>query len=342
MRHGIRTLALILAALPALNCARVQAQTALREGHRLYKDESFKKAIDEYQDVLKYDPGNVEATFYLGSSYQQLFRPGKDETKPNLETAIKNYNLVLAAQAPAGDKKFPILRRNALSALIGIYAEDPYRDFDTAMKFATQLTNTEPANLQNLFAMANLYEKFGKITEAEGAYKKATEIAPKDAKACGALAGFYNKPLWDDKGVPVPEGEKGRSRFSDAVSQLKVCADLDPKDPKGYYTVATFYWDQCYRGVQAGGLPLDESTKQTLADQGMEYIEKALQIKGDFVEAMIYKGLLLREQAKLAKNPAKRNDLIEQAQAIQKQAIELKKQQDAEQAEKAKAAVASN
>jgi len=338
MRHAIRTLAVILLAIPALNCGRVQAQTALREGHKLYKDESFRKAIDEYKIVLEKDPNSIEATFYLGSSYHQLYRPGKDETKVNLEEAIKNYKIVLAATPSASDAKYPILKKNALSALIGIYADDPYREFDTAMKYATELTSSEPGNLQNLFAMANLYEKFGHVNEAEGAYKKATEVAPKDAKACGALAGFYNKTLWDEKGVPVAEGMAGRGRFEDAVNQLKKCADLDPNDPKGYYTVATFYWDQCYRGPL-----LDDARKKELADEGMVFVDKALAIKSDFVEALIYKGLLLREQAKLTRNPATRNSLMEEAQLLQKRAVEMKKEQDAEAAEKAKqAAVASN
>jgi tetratricopeptide (TPR) repeat protein len=333
-------MAVLLLAIPVLNCARVQAQTALREGHRLYKDESFRKSIDQYKIVLEKDPSNIEATFYLGSSYHQLFRPGKDETKVNLEEAIKNYKTVLAATPLANDPKYPVLKKNALSALVGIYADDPYRDFDTSMKYAGELTSSDPGNLQNLFAMANLYEKFGKVNEAEEAYKKAAnEVAPKDPKACGALAAFYNKTLWDEKGVPVADGMAGRGRFEDAVNQLKKCADLDPKDPKGYYTVATFYWDQCYRGPL-----LDDARKKQLADEGMVYVDKALALNENFVEALIYKGLLLREQAKLTKNPATRNNLMEEAGILQKRAVELKKQQDAEAAEKAKqaAAVATN
>jgi tetratricopeptide (TPR) repeat protein len=337
MRHAIRTLALLLLAIPALNCGAVQARTALREGHKLYKDESFRKAIEEYNKVLEVDPGNIEATFYRGSSYHQLFRPGKDDTKSNLEDAIKNYKAVLAATPDPSDKKYPILKKNTLSALIGIYADDPYRDFDTAMKYATELTNTDPTNLQNLFAMANLYEKFGKVNEAEAAYKKATEVAPKDPKACGALAGFYNKTLWDEKGVPVENGGAGRGRFNDAVNQLKVCAELDPKDPKGYYTVATFYWDQCYRGPL-----LDDARKKQLADEGLDFVNKALALKDDFVEALVYKGLLLREQAKLTRNPATRASLMEEAVALQKRAGELKKQQDEAAAERARQAAASS
>jgi tetratricopeptide (TPR) repeat protein len=341
MRQAIRTLAVVLLAIPVLNCTRVQAQTALREGHKLYKEESFSKAIDEYKIVLEKYPDNLEATFYLGSSNHQLFRPGNDDTKYRLEEAIKNYKTVIETTPPEGDLKYPVLRKNALSALVGIYADPPYSSFETAMKYANDLTRDDPKNLQNLFAMANLYEKFGKVNEAEEAYKNAAASAPKDVKACGALAGFYNKTLWDEKGVPVTEGKPGQARFDDAVGQLKQCAELDPNDPKGYYTVATFYWDKTYRG----GIT-DETRKKQLADEGMVFVDKALTIKNDFVEALIYKGLLLREQAKLSRNPAQRQSMMDEAQILQKRAVELKKQQEAEAAEKAKqaaaAAVASN
>ena len=339
MRHAIRTLAVVLLALPVLNCG-LRAKAALREGHRLYKDESFSKAIVEYKTVLDIDPSSTEATFYLGSSYHQLFSPGKESTKVNLEEAVKNYTALLDAPHAPEDEKYPILKKNALSALIGIYAEEPYRDFEKALKYAGDLTSSDPNNLQNFFAMANLYEKFGKINEAEAAYQKAVQTAPLDIKACGALATFYNKTLWDEKGVPVtaplPEGKAPRGRFKDAVNQLKICAELDPKDPKGYYTVATFYWDQCYRGPL-----LEDARKKELADEGITFVDKALSIDAEFVEALIYKGLLLREQAKLTKNPATRNSLMSEAQALQKKAVELKMTQYAKREEEAKKAAAA-
>ena len=58
-----------------------------------------------------------------------------------------------------------------------------------------------PNDTKNLYAMANLYERFGRVPEAEQTYVKVTEQNPTDAKACGALAAFYNKPLWDDAGA---------------------------------------------------------------------------------------------------------------------------------------------
>ena len=47
------------------------------------------------------------------------------------------------------------------------------------------------------------------------------------------------------------------------------------------------------------------------------------QIKADYVEALVYKGLLLRLQANLEKDPAKQQALIKEADQLRDKAQEL-------------------
>jgi tetratricopeptide (TPR) repeat protein len=161
--------------------------------------------------------------------------------------------------------------------------------------------------------MANLFEKFGKIQEAEETYKKIADMNPNDAKACGALAAFYNKPLWE-----------GRSKFDQAIATLERCANLDPNDPGGYQKIATFYWDKAYRDPL-----LSDAQANQYADKGLEAVDKALKIKPDYFDAIIFKGLLYRVKAKVATNPRERAEYLDQAQTLQKQGLELKKEQQA-------------
>lgn len=336
MRIAHRAIILLAAAsiFPGAGCTRVQVKQALREGHRLYKEGSYRKAAEQYKYVLDKDPSAVVALFYLGSSFNQLYRPGKDETKVNLDQAIEQYKAVLA-QSGSQDPNYPTLKKDALSALIGIYSDAPFNDFDTSKKYADELIKGGESDLTNVFAMAGLFEKFGRTTEAEAQYTKAAEANPNDPKACGALAGFYNKPLWNEKGEPTATG--GLAKFTAAVTQLEKCATLTPNDAKGFYTISTYYWDKVYRGC---GLCAD-AEKTKLVDRGMEHVDKALSLQEAYVEALVYKGLLLRERAKLTTNPAKRNELIDQAKALQDRALALKKQQEQEQQEKAKIAAAT-
>jgi tetratricopeptide (TPR) repeat protein len=159
--------------------------------------------------------------------------------------------------------------------------------------------------------MANLLEKFTRVDEAEGLYKKIREMNPNDQKACGAVAAFYNKPLWE-----------GRSKFDQAIDVLQQCATLAPDNAEGYQKVATFYWDKAYRDPL-----INDEQKRQYADKGMEFVDKALSIKPDYFEAVIYKGLLFRVKATVEQNPRLRAQYLEQAALMQKQGLELKKQQ---------------
>ena len=312
----------LVAFLPA--CARVQAKAAYQDGNKAYKEENFKKAIEKYELAIQYDPNMAEAYFYLGSSHQALYRPGKDDTLPRLDESIKYFQKSLEIN-DGSHQNLKTVRANTLGALTGIFSEDPKRDYDMAKRYADELVKDDPNNQQNLYAMANLYEKFGKIAEAEEAYKKVVELFPSDPKACSALAGFFNKPLWE-----------GKARFEEAVTTLERCAELAPTDAGGYQKVAAFYWDKAYRDPL-----LDDKAKEAYVEKGMGAVNKAIEIKPDYFEAIIYKGLLFRVKAILARNPVVRQQFLDEAQALQKRGLELKKQQDEEAARAAATATAA-
>ncbi len=67
----------------------------------------------------------------------------------------------------------------------------------------------------------------------------------------------------------------------------------------------------------------------TNVEKGLKAVERALQIRPDYLEALVYKGLLLRTEALLEKNPAKQQALIKEATQLQSQAEELKKKKTA-------------
>jgi len=325
MKIRIQSLAVapLVLAVAGLGCNTIRAKAALKDANKAYKDENFKAAIELYQHVIELMPNNAAAHFYLGSSEQALYRPGKDdpENRQRLDTAIAEYKKT--REVATGDQpNDKTLTNNALSALTGIYADVPFRDYDTAISYADRLVKQNPDEIKNLFAMANLYEKFGHIDLAEQTYSRAWELNPSDVKACGALAAFYNKPLWE-----------GRSRFDDAIGVLERCAALAPDDPTGFYKVATFYWDKAYRDPL-----ITDKQKDEYADKGLAAVEKALALKSDYIDAIVYKGLLYRVKATTTTDRRKAFQLLEEAQALQKLALDLKKQEQQEQEADAAAA----
>jgi tetratricopeptide (TPR) repeat protein len=356
---------LVLVALPLLlaaGCARVQAKAAMKDGNKAYKEENYKQAIEEYTRATELDPNMAEAWFYLGSSHQALYRPGKDtpENKDHLTKAIEFYKKSLEVNS-AQNEGMKRVKANALSALTAIHSDDPMKDFEAAQGYAQQLIQDSPDDPRNLYAIANLYEKFGRIQQAEDTYRKietqslaayrkvvpegsAPPSAPPPAaegeataspaydalqnawKACGAVAAFYNKPLWDETGAVWEEASQKprRSRFDDAIGTLERCTLLKPDEAEGYQKLATFYWDKAFRDPL-----LDDAKKEEYAEKGLQAVDRALSIKPDYFEAIIYKGLLYRVKAQVAKNPKLRAQYLDQAAMLQKQGLEMKKEQQA-------------
>lgn len=325
MKMRVQALAMgVVLLLSSAACARLQSRMAFKDGNKEYTAENFKRAIVLYERAVELDPNLGEAWFYLGSSYQAMFRPGKDTPENNelLIKAIEAYKKSLEKN-PGQTEQQKKVKTNTLGALIAIHSEDPHKDFNVAQQYAQQLVQENPNDSKNLYALANLYEKFDQVEKAEETYRRVAELNPNDPKACGALAAFYNKPLWE-----------GRAKFDNAVGTLEKCASLAPDDPGGYQKIASFYWDKAYRDP----LITDEQ-KKAYADKGLEVINKALELKPDYFDAVIYKGLLYRVLASVAKDPRQRAQYLDQAQTLQKQGMELRKQQQA--AEAAAAAAAS-
>lgn len=340
MKHGTSLAGLTLTILVAVGltgCSEIRARQAFKDGNKNYKEENFRKAIEKYDAAIALEPNEPAAHFYRASSYQALYRPGRTDiadNKQRLDTAIEGYKKVLELSANPKDEAEKQVKANALAALTGIHADDPYKNYDEAVKYAHELVGQNPTDSRFLLAMANLYEKFEKTDEAEAQYKRIRELHPNDPKLCSAVAGFYNKPLWPDPTGKNADGK--RSRFDDAIATLRACAELEPNDPGGFHKVAVFYWDKAYRDAS-----LEPAERDTYANEGLTYADKALALKPDYFEAVVFKNLLYRVKASATTDPRQRAAYLDEAEKFQKLGVELKKQAQEAQAQQAALATPS-
>ena len=90
--------------------------------------------------------------------------------------------------------------------------------------------------------------------------------------------------------------------------------------PAGWY-IAGYYWDET-RGDSA----LTDQQKRDYINKGLDAVNKALSIKPDYVEAITFKGLLLRLEANVEKDPAKQQALLKEATELSDKANDLRKQ----------------
>jgi tetratricopeptide (TPR) repeat protein len=154
--------------------------------------------------------------------------------------------------------------------------------------------------------LAKIYEDNGNLDQAEAMYQKAKEMKPKDAAVYQQLAGYYQR-----------QGE-----FEKLIEAVQSRAELEPNNPEAHYSIASYYWDEAYRNTR-----LSEAQKKDYTDKGLEEAEKALTIKPDYVEAVVYKGLLLRLKAAETKDPKEQAALLKEANDLQAKAAQMKKNQ---------------
>ena len=76
----------VLAVAPLAGCHKVKARAELKEGNKLYKEEKYKEALDQFKLGIQSDPTLTFAQRSVGLTAMALFKPG-DKTKQNMQYA---------------------------------------------------------------------------------------------------------------------------------------------------------------------------------------------------------------------------------------------------------------
>jgi tetratricopeptide (TPR) repeat protein len=109
-------------------------------------------------------------------------------------------------------------------------------------------------------------------------------------------------------------------KFDDAKKYYRIAADLAPDDPEPYYSIAVIDWTLCYQPRMEARAKLnmppaellspkepeqkktcDELRAKNMAtiEEGMDNLNKAIQLRPDYDDAMAYMNLMYRERADL-------------------------------------------
>ncbi len=305
-RFEAATLVVALAAisLTLAGCGELgvlKARKAFKEANVLYQQQDYQRAAQKYEEVVKDDPNMTTAYFYLGNSYDNLYKPshkGEAQNDEYLKKAIENY------RKSADTEKDPKLKKLSLEYLVAAYGPDKMDDPSQAVPIIEEMIRLDPTEPTNYFVLSKMYEDAGNYEEAEKQLLKAKEMRPNDANVYMQLAGFYNR-----------EGE-----FDKTMQALQERAQMEPNNPEAYYTISSYYWEKAFRDFR-----LTDAQKLNYIDLGLKASDKALELKPDYPEALTYKNLLLRSKALVVKNPAEQQALIKEADKLRDQAIELRK-----------------
>ena len=280
----------------------VRAKKSSKDANELYMKQDWRGAAEKYAEAIELNPENGDLYFYLGNSFDNMYRPtrrGEPNNDSYLEKAIANYRL--------GSERAttPIVKQRSLQYLVNAFGSEKLNDPTQAEPVVKAMIDLEPNEPTNYFVLADIYADSGEYELAEQTYLKAKEVRPNDPNVYMQLAGFYNS-----------QGD-----FDKTIAAVNDRTKVEPNNPEAFQTLATYYWDKAYRDFR-----LNDKEKLQYVMSGIEAVDKAIQIKPDYMEAVAYKNLLLRLQANLEKDPAKQQALLREADQLRDRAEELRKQ----------------
>jgi len=285
----------------------LSAVKSFKDGNLEYARKDWKKAAEKYEDVVKHEDAMVQlpqlqtAYFFLGNSYDQLYKPAKQGDATNdgyIQKAIEYYR---KAADKNQDKAW---KKSSLEYLAAAYGSDKLNDPEKAEKVYQEIITIDPSEPTNYLALAKLYEDSGRYDDAEAQYEKASQAKPNDPSVLAAKAGYYNR-----------QGD-----FPKTIAALEAAAALEPNNPEGYHRVAVFYWDK-----SRGDFRLSDAQKRDYIEKGLAMEDKALGLNADYMEAMTYKNILLRMKANITKDAGEQKRLIDEADKLRNKVIDAQK-----------------
>jgi tetratricopeptide (TPR) repeat protein len=181
--------------------------------------------------------------------------------------------------------------------------------FDKAHQMDPELANAE------LYLATSYAQLFNPSLPAEGENEKYARSAiatfesvlnkdPKSASAVAGLAGLY----------------QGLKDLNKSREYYKKQTEIEPDNPVPYYAIASTNWLR----VRDKSVPLTDEEKIQAVEEGLQYVDKALEKNPKYQDALAYKNLLLRDKAATTKDPAESKRLLEEADIFFKKALEAR------------------
>jgi len=240
----------------------------------------------------------VLASLLIGVSGCQWFT-ARDELNKGI-TAYKNQAYPLAVQhfkaATEADPNHTVARlylatSYATQYVPGLDSSENQQNGENAIAEFQKVLDTDPNNLGSISGIASMYFQMKRMDQAKEFYKKQI--------------------------------------------------DLDPQNPEPHYSIGVINWTITYQARQilkqrmgyAPDAPIrDAKEREALAerslpliDEGMDALNKAMQLREEYDDAMAYLNLLYREKADLVATPEEREELIATANSWIDKAVEIKR-----------------
>jgi len=230
---------------------------------------------------------------------------------------------VLALLSAVGCEK--LRARDQINKGVQAYKSAKYEEAIEHFKNAVQLDPTllnarlylATAYMQQYIPGADSPENNKYAEEAIAEFKRVLDVNPPKEQKILALKGIASLYF-------------NMKKMDDAKKYHQMVAELDPNDPEVYYSIAVIDWTQAYQprqearakiGIKPTDVNINKkdcadllkaiSANQAVVEDGISRLNKAIELRPDYDDAMAYLNLLYRERADLeCDNPdARKADL---------------------------------
>jgi tetratricopeptide (TPR) repeat protein len=310
-RSFLRPALVVALVMPLVSCGffdQLSAMRTFKDANTLYQRGDYEGAIEEYGrviDVVEADPASelsqvmTVAYFYLANSYDSLYTPafrGQPENDGLLDQAIEYYKLA-ADRIP--DPEFQTL---SMQYLVAAYGPDKLNDPTNRAVLLQEMVQLDPANPDNYLALAQLFAEAGLFEEAEAIFLDVREMQPGDPTIHLQLAEFYNH----------------HGDFEKTIEALRERARIEPDNPEAHYTISVYFWNKAFRDFR-----ITQEQKAEYIFAGIEATDLAIELNDRYVDALVYKNILLRMQANMSNDVDEQDALIAEADELRDRAVQI-------------------
>src|SRR6266496_6646288 len=249
-----------------------------------------------------------------------LFGCEKIKARSEIKTANDAYEhedyanaLMHYIRARQIDPSFPDLDRMIGYSQIGLYVPDdksPKNEAhaDAAIAELSRYLRKRPNDRIARDALINMYLNANRTSQAIDYFRNYLAAHPGDLEAVKSIATLYAK----------------QGNFNESLNWYQKITLLDARNPESFYIFGVV----CYEKV-AKNPPADLKEKIDIIEKGKQALQRAIEMKTDYFEAMAYLNLLWRQQALTETDPVKAQQDVAKADEIRNRTLEIIKQKKA-------------
>ncbi len=265
-------------------CTEIRGRRMLQEGNALFKEGRYAEAVERFTQAEALVPNLPVLWLNKGYTCRQIVIPGSKAPESRKAADCAIAAFKRLAQLDPGDD-----RADALLTQTLFDAED----YDVLSAMFLERHRKAPTEVGAIYTLQRIYSSWGKLDEALEWYEKAAEVKPNDPEAQYAIGVFVWNQLFKKGGGaamttfdprPKPAPEPPAAGYGDIVAQRRV----------------------------------------DLADLGIKHLQRAIEMRPKYTDAMTYLNLLYRQKSfAYFSEPDIWQQNVDQANEWQKKTLEI-------------------